>query len=129
MNIFNIINSIYKKEIITIDKIDIGLCIALTNILKLNKNNLIYLKKIIGYLFYVEPLRYLMLLFIFIPQNKYPPFIKGIEKIKDKEDLLYNKIAYLYDWGNKELNLQKPILDKVIDRSYWSNQLGVKEKK
>ena len=129
MNIFSIINSIYKKEQLIIDKIDIGLCIALTNILKLNKNNLIYLKKIISYMFYVEPLRYLMLLFIFIPQNKYPPFIKGIEKIKDKEDLLYNKIAYLYDWGNKELNLQKPILDKVIDRSYWSNQLGVKEKK
>ena len=125
MNIFNIINNIYKKEIIIIDKIDIGLCITINNILKLNINNLIYLKNIIDYLFYIEPKRYLMLLFIIIPQNN-KPYFKGVKKsIEQKEDKLYNKIVYIFNWSFKELKRQKPILDRTINREYWSKILAI----
>lgn len=126
MNIFSILKGIYKKEQLVIEKIDIGLCIALTNILKLDKNNIQPLRKIIDYLFYLEPKRYIMLLFIIIPFNKYPPFLKGIEKKKvEKEDLLYNRIAYQFDWSSTELQKNKYILDKIIDRDYWKKELSI----
>lgn len=127
MNIFEVIKAIYKKEQLILDKIDIGLCIALTNILRLDKNNLIYLKDIINYLFYIDPKRYLMLLYCVIPYNNYAPFLKGSKKKEElKEDKLYNKIAYVLNWGSKELERQKHILDKVINREDWAKSLGVK---
>jgi hypothetical protein len=127
MTIFEVVNSIYKKQPMVVDKLDIGLCIALTNILRLNKNNLLVLKKIVNYLFFIEPKRYLMLLFVSIPQQT-PPFIKGIKKQEEqKEDLLYTKISYILDWSKKELKLYKPLLDKIIDRKYWCSELGVKK--
>lgn len=127
MNIFTILKGIYKKEPLIIEKIDVSLCIALTNILRLDKNNIFHLKKIINYLFYLEPKRYIMLLFVTIPYNKYPPFLKGIEKKKEeKEDLLYNKIAYIFDWSKKELTKNKYILDKVIDKDYFRKELAIK---
>ncbi len=123
-NIFEIINKIYKKEPLIIDKIDLSLCIALTNILRLNKNNLHYLKSIIHYLFYINPKRYIMLLFITIPHYTHPPFIKGTgKKIEKKENKLYNKIACLFDWSKSELNYNKNLLDKVIDENYWKKEL------
>jgi hypothetical protein len=126
MNIFSVLKGIYKKEQLVIDKIDIGLCIALTNILKLDKNNILSLRRIIDYLFYLEPKRYIMLLFIVIPFNKYPPFLKGIKKKEEeKEDLLYNRIAYQFDWSSTELKKNKYILDKVIDRDYWRKELSI----
>lgn len=126
-NIFDIINRIYKKEPLIIDKIDLSLCIALTNILRLNKSNLHYLKSIIHYLFYIHPKRYIMLLFIKIPYYKYPPFIKGTGKKKEeKENKLYNKIQYVLDWSNKELKWNKSILDKIIDKDYWKKELAIK---
>jgi hypothetical protein len=127
MNIFDITNGIYKKEPLIIDKIDVSLCIVLTNILKLNKTNIHSIKKIIHYLFFIEPKRYIMLLFIMIPQNLRPPFIKGVKKIEEvKEDLLYKRIGYQFDWSNRELELNRKILDKVIDKDYFKKELGVK---
>ena len=125
MDLINIIDSIYKKDKIIIDKVDIGLCIALNNVLRLNMNNLIYLKKILKFMFYIEPKRYLMLLFIIIPQNN-KPYFKGVKKsIEQKEDKLYNKIVYIFNWSFKELKRQKPILDRTINREYWSKILAI----
>lgn len=127
MNIFDITNGIYKKEPLVVDKIDTTLCIVLTNLLKLNKNNIHSIKKIIHYLFFIEPKRYLMLLFIMIPQNLHPPFIKGVKKKEEaKEDLLYKRIGYQFDWSKRELELNRKILDKVIDRDYFKKELGIK---
>ena len=131
MSIFTIINGIYKKEPLIIDKIDISLCIALTNILKLNKNNCISLKKLIEYLYYLEPKRYIMLLFILIPFTKYPPFCKGVKKIvEEKENKVYSKLSYIFDWSSAELQKNKYMLDKIIDskRSYWESELGINSK-
>uniref|UniRef100_A0A6M3L1A2 Uncharacterized protein n=1 Tax=viral metagenome TaxID=1070528 RepID=A0A6M3L1A2_9ZZZZ len=126
MNYYDIIKSLYKKEAITVDKIDLTLCIILTNILKLDTKSLPNLKKIIHYLFFIDPKRYLMLLFIMIPQNKYPPFLKSIKKIEKKDDTLFKKIQYIIDWGDRELEIHKNLLEKVIDRDFWKKELGVK---
>jgi len=127
MNFYEIIKAIYKKEVLVIDKIDVTLCIILTNILKLDRNNLPNLKKIIQYLFFIEPKRYIMLLFVGIPKNSYPPFLKKVEKQKpEKNDLLLMKIQYILNWSTRELNRNKLLLDKVIDRNLWKNELGVK---
>ncbi len=125
-NIFSTIKGIYKKEPLLIDKIDISLCIALTNILRLNKNNLTSLKKAVEYLYYLEPKRYIMLIFILIPFTPYPPFCKGVtKKEEEKEDKVYNKIAYLFDWSKKELELNKPILNK-LDLEGIKKEIGIK---
>lgn len=126
-NIYETVNALYKKEPITIPKIDVSLCIALTNILKLDTNNLTILKKLTEYLFYLEPKRYIMLLFILLPQKIRVPFLKKIEKVtEEKEDKLYNKIGYVLDWSKKELNIYKFLLDKIIDRDYWCKELACK---
>ena len=128
MNIFNIINNIYKKDPILVSKIDTSLCILLTSILRLDKYNIEQLRRVVSYMFFIHPKHYIMLLFVYIRECKNPPFLKGInKKEKVKEDKLYNKIAYLFDWSSKELNLNKPIMDKVINREQWCKELGVKK--
>jgi hypothetical protein len=126
MEFFDIIYNIYKKEKIAVTKFDTSLCISLTSVLKNNKNNLQSLKSMIEYLFFIEPKHYVMLLFVLIPKTTFIPFSKKIEKQEKKEDILYNKIAYLFDWGRRELNLYKNLLDKVIDREFWKEELGIK---
>jgi hypothetical protein len=124
--IFDIIKGIYKKEPLIIDKIDISLCIALTNILRLNKNNLTSLKKMIEYLYYLEPKRYIMLMFILIPFTPYPPFCKGVKKIEEeKENKVYSKLAYIFDWSSRERKLNEPILNK-LDLEYLKKELAIK---
>jgi hypothetical protein len=115
MNIYEIVKGIYKKQPLEVDKIDVSLCIALTNILRLDLNNLEVLKKLTNYLFFIEPKRFLMLLFIKIPQRLTPPFLKGVSKLKDeKENKDYEKIAYRFNWSKKELLINTQILNKLL---------------
>ena len=130
MMITDLVKSIYRKQPMKLeDAADLGLCLGLTNIFKLNPLNSNILKKLSYYIFFVEPRHYLILLFLLIPYQQYVPFYNAIKKQENKKDKLYEKIKYVLGWSDKELQLHTSLLNKVIDREYWCNELAVKEEK
>ena len=63
-----------------------------------------------------------------IPKVYRAPFIPWSKKDKPiKEKKVYDKIKYVLGWSQKELERQKPILDKIIltNEKYWKQELGV----
>lgn len=127
INFFDILNSIYTKKPIGIEP-DIPLTITLTKWLSWDKDNLLSLKKILPYFYYLTPQQYYDLLFYNIPQKSKAPFIKKIEKVEIKEDKVLQKIKKILDWSNRELEFNKSILLKQIniDRKTFEKELGIK---
>jgi len=127
MNLFEILRIIYEKreigEDITLDNTDL---IFLNKWLSFDSNNLKYLSSILPYLFFIEPIHYFYLLYFNIPHKYRTPFLKNYKKQNKEENILYNEIAKVLQWSDRELNLNRNILDKVIDKEYWSKELGLK---
>ena len=128
MNFFDIIRDIYLKSKRPLPKIDIPFLIPINHWLSYDRNNLPYLKRVLPYLFYIEPIHYFYLLYFNIPKTSRVPFLKKIEKEKIIDDKLLSKIQYVMKWSNKELNLNKPILEKVLtNKKYWENEVGIQK--
>ena len=126
MNFFDIIKSIYGKTKLDI-KVDRNLCILLNRWLSYDKRNLQYLRELVSKEFHtrISPKHYFVLLFLGIHPGR-TPFLGKITKRTYKEDKLFEKIRYVLGWTKRELQDSKNILDKVIDRQYWENELGLK---
>jgi hypothetical protein len=125
---FDLIKSIYRKEPMKVDELDLGICIALTSTLKNDPDNLPILKKLLQVLYYIDPKNYVILLFLSIPRKFSVPFLKGVKKLDKPENVLYNKIQSVLGWSKRELKFHEPILDKIIDKDYWGKELAVKWK-
>ncbi len=123
---FDILKSIYSKSKIDLE-LDIGMNIALCKWLSYDTDNLPYLARIVPFLYYMAPKRFFYLLYTSIPPKPRTPFLKRIlkEKVK-KEGKLYEKIQYVLGWSKKELDYNKPILNKIIKVSEWKRKLGLK---
>lgn len=126
MSFTTLLTSVYNKEKLLVDDINIGLCIALSKWLSFDISNIYILNKIVKYMFFVEPETYYYLLYFNISKKQKIPYLSKIDKIEEKEDELMNKIKETLFWSNREYNYHKDILDKIINRDYWSQQLGVK---
>lgn len=126
-NFLNLLKTIYTKEQIEVTD-DIGLCIALTNTLSKDKDNLEFLRKVSKYLFLIEPKHYFLLLYFNIPKKSFIPKMMKFDKKDEKTNLLYKEIAHFLKWSNRELSYNSEILNAVIlkDEEYWKAQLGVK---
>ncbi len=124
---FDFYSAIYKKQKIQIEFKDWHWCITLNKWLGFDKDNVQSIKKLLPYMFYVEPKHYYYLLFFNIRKKYNVPFHKKIVKVKEKDDKLRDKICYILGWSKRVYDLQKPILDKVINsnKSYWKKELGV----
>jgi hypothetical protein len=126
---FDIIKSLYLKTELKVIP-ESNLSIALNKWLSLDKDNILTLKRILPYFYYITPEHYYDLLFYSIPQKTKIPFLKKIEKVEEpKENVLFSKIKYVLDWSERELQFNKNILIKLIEpnRTYWEKELGVKE--
>lgn len=126
-NFLDVLKTIYTKEKIEI--IDsVGDNIALTRSLSKNTENLKVLKKIDQYLFTIEPLYYFFLLYFLIKKVNYIPRSIKINKKEESSSLLIEKIKTVLGWSNKELNLNKYILEKtiLIEEKFWKSELGIK---
>lgn len=123
-NFLDLLKTIYTKQKICYTN-DIGECIALSKSLSKNPDNLKGLSKCINYLFYIDPLHYFYLLYFNIPSKQYIPKSIKFDIDEEKENKLYNKIKYVMNWSDKELKINKRILDKVIDEKYWNKELAI----
>ncbi len=128
MQFFDYIKILYQKNKIEID-INTSLCITITKWLSYDKDNLPFLKKIIPFFYYIEPLHYFYLLFFNIPKKQYVPLLKKIERTnKKKDNLLCTRIQETLQWTKKELEFNMSILEQVIlnNSKFWKEELGVK---
>jgi len=125
-NFFEIIKSIYEKRKLDIN-IDRPLNIILLKWLSWDENNVKYLKELVSkeYHTILEPNHFYILLFLGIKHSK-TPYLGKIKIKEKKENKLYNKIKYVLGWSEKELEISKNILDKVINIKYWKKELGIK---
>jgi len=126
MDAFDLINSIYKKQPMNAVGLESHVGILLNSWLRLNPDNLPALKKINQFLYYVTPQHYLILLFLLIPHRPYPPRYQYIKKKEKEENSLDKKLCYVLGWSKHELEIHRPLLDKVLDRDYWKKELAVK---
>ena len=126
MDAFELINSIYKKEPMNVNGLDSKIGILLNMWLRLNPKNLPALKRVFPFLYYITPQHYLILLFLLIPYTSYPPRFKFIKKSEKENNSLDNKLCYVLGWSKHELEVHRPLLNKVLDREYWKTELAVK---
>lgn len=124
MNFFEVIKTIYNKTEINF-KVDNSLNHTLTKWLSYDKQNLESLRSIVGYYGKVIPERYFRLLYLGIPRGR-PPYLGKIIKNGNKSKRVFQEISKVFLWSDRECELQKNILEKVIDIKYWKKELGVK---
>lgn len=128
-NFFETLRNIYTKKEIDIDdsSLSVSLLIFLSKWLALDSANLNSIKKIIPYIFYIKPKHFYYLLFFSIPKTSKTPFLRKVDKIEKKGDLLLNKLCEYLEWSPREYLLNKNIFDKIIlsERKYWEKEFGI----
>lgn len=128
-NIFNDIKAIYSKNksIALKEDRETYQNISILKWFSYDEDNLPILKKILHYIFFIEPLHFLLLLYFNIPRKQIPPFLHKIHKEEAKENKLFSKIKETLQWSDRELKLHTKLLEKtvLINEKYWSKQLGV----
>jgi len=134
MNFLETIKCLYHKTPIPSDlEFNTQLNITLNKWLGFDRNNIMKIKSIMPYMFYIEPKHYFYLLFLSIPESYDIPFfrkgfsarMKAIEE--EKSSKLLDKIKYVMGWSEKELRYNKYILENTVqkDEKYWKKELGV----
>lgn len=86
-------------------------------------------KRIVPFLFYINPLHYYYLLYFSIPKQAVPQFYKIAKSEEIKEDPLVLKIKHVLGWSNADIEKNKEVLKRDIlgNRKYWCDQLGVEK--
>ena len=128
-NFFDTIKCLYLKDKrLMPEVIDTQLCLTLNKWLSFDKNNIQIVKKLIPLVYFIEPRHYFYLLYFNIPRQYKVPFLKKPVKNEEKKNLqyeVYQKIRYVLGWSQRELKINKEILDRTIDVNYWKKELGV----
>lgn len=124
---FDILNMLYTKKKVQIET-DTSLNITLSKWLSYDKDNLVFLKRLLKYQFYLDPKHYFYMLFFNIPKKSKAPFLKKIDKHEEKEDTLLNKVKYILNWSDSDIRKNRIILNETILKnvSYWKKEVGVK---
>ena len=126
MKFFDIIKSLYSKDGRIPEIMDRQMATTLSKWVGYDRFSIDYVKKILPYELYIEPLHYYCLIYLTLPK-KSPPFLKKVERAEPKEDKLLEKVRYVLDWSERELRFNRKILDKVLaDKKYWKKELAVK---
>jgi len=125
MGLFDVFNDLHQKKK-TYQFVTTSNILFYLRCLSSDKDNLDFINKIVinNYQFYVAPLYIYYLLFFGLPK-KSRANIKMFKKEEKTTEELYDKIKYCLDWSGKELKYHRALLDKLIDKDYWCQQLGV----
>ena len=125
MNPFDLLKAIYTKTPVNLDGIEVWVNIQLCKWLASNKNVTHIVAELVPYMFYIEPKHFYYMLWLTIPKQAmiYPP------KKSDKdltEDLLLAKVQEILGWSERDVQMNRSVLDLVLkDKAYWAEQLGV----
>ena len=114
VNIFEVIKSLYLKNKVAYN-ITTSELMIINKYLLLDTNNLSSLKKIINYIFYLNPNNYYYLLYILLPQKTTVPFLNLKKYSLDKiiENDYTNRLKEVLEVGENDIKYNKPILDKL----------------
>ena len=126
MNVFDILRNIYTKKK-SVPDIEDGMLIVINKWLSWDKDNIYALKKILKYLFYIEPLHYYYLLYFNIRKLPRAPFLKKIDEKKKEDCELTKRIQYILNWSSSELEKNRSVLEQTIlkEPSYWKQEVGL----
>jgi hypothetical protein len=126
MNYIDLLKTVYNKQKLEMCD-DIGTCIMLSKTISKDISNNKVIRKVVDYLFYVEPKHYFYLLYFLIPRSNYLPKFVKVEKNEEKENPLVEKIKYVLGWSTKEYNYNSIIIEKLVlcDEKHWKEQLGI----
>jgi hypothetical protein len=120
--LFDLIKNIFTKNLLDVE-VTIGDSISLSKWISLDIGSIKYVRKVSKYIF-ITPVHFYYLLYFIIPKGR-TPFLKKIEKVSIKNNDLFEKTKYLFDWSSKELSYNKFVLN-TLDKSYWNKELGIK---
>lgn len=134
MNFLDVLKTVYTKE-----KLDDSLnenweALMLTKSLSKNKDNLPQIKKLINYLFFINPKNYFYLSYFFIKKKSFIPKSFKTNKTKTdqniyskKDEEFVNIILKYLDWTNKDLLANKNIFKKLVleNKKEWEIFLGI----
>jgi len=125
-NFFNVIRSLYTKNTNS-ETISQELCPTLIKWLSFDKTTIRYLKTLIPFLFYIEPQHFYYLLFFTLPKSSVPYFKKKDIKKEQEEKKLVEKIQYILNWSDRELQFHKNVIQKLIlpNKKYWCEEFGL----
>jgi len=132
MTLFDVIKSIYEKKEINFE-FDNGFLIVLMKWLSCDRRNINALLYINKFLFFIGPKHLYKLIFLysvggrqpFLQLNRTTDGILGRKNDERGNDLLC-EISRTFRWSRRESELLKDILEKVIDKEYWSKEFGLK---
>lgn len=125
---FDLLNSIYRKK--TIDKhTNVGYNLTLNKLLASNPADALIVKDLLQYMFFVSPQHYFYLLYFCIPYRYNYPRVKMPKKTVVDDSELIAKICTVLNWSDRDVRLNRSIIDKVIlsNFDYWKVELGVKK--
>jgi hypothetical protein len=130
LNPFNYVKSVYTKDKSVTQVKDQWVSIYLNKSLVQDKDNANVIARVADYSFYISPTNYFYLLYILIPKKMHY-YINSVKKEESIEDVLVDKIKNVLGWSNREYELNKREVFKVLlsNRDYWNLELGVEEKK
>lgn len=128
MNIlFDTLKAIYQKSRLPSFTYDVQMCITLSKLFSLDSTETYKVRKLVEYLFWLEPKHYIYLLYFHISKKLKPPFLNYPKKAVMKENLLFTKVQYILKWSDREMKANKEILELILkDEKYWKKELGVK---
>ena len=127
-NIFNCIKALYTKNLngLDIEDIETWQIMAVVKWLGYEEQTLPIIKDIVKYIFDLEPKIIFNMLYLAIPRQDRVPFIHKVEKEEIKINDLYLEIAKNLGWSEREIFINKSLLDKVIlpNKTYWRKEFG-----
>jgi hypothetical protein len=122
---WDIIQNIYKKDRVPLELTEFVNFQALTRYLAKDKDNLPIVRKILPYLWYLSPETYYRILYLLIPRKSILPYLARKKEAILEASPLLDKVKTILGYSNKEFNCYKPLLNKVLDKKYWSKQLAI----
>lgn len=126
---YNIFQSVYSKRITEdLNRLDKGMMIGLTKWLSNDHMNLKWLSKIIQYQFYIEPKHYFYLLYFGIRKCK-PFYLSTFKKTKKEEDGFEEKLKRVFNWSQRELEYNMPLINFLSLREKLSEEIGYEDVK
>lgn len=124
--LFELREAIYKKEDISGFLPDVQICLTLTKLFGLDLTESQKVKKLIPYLFHLNPQHYVYLLYYQISKKKTIPYVKIPKKLSDDKSDLYLEAQKILGWSDREVYRNHKILSSVLeDEKYWNKEFGL----
>jgi len=127
MTPFELIEIIYQKTPLPNCDYDTQICFTVSKYLSMDPNESSKVKRIMDYIFYIEPKHYIYLLYLCISKNPHPPYLKITKSKEKKPNKILEKVQYILNWTNREMQVNDKLLSLIFkDEKKWKQELAIK---